>query len=53
MIDFQLAQVFEAAQICGTAVSLFPVSAETWTTVTSGQALLPAVSREGYGKVIC
>lgn len=53
MIDFQLAQVFEAAQICGTGVCLFPASAETWTTVASGQALLPEVSWEGYGKVIC
>lgn len=53
MIDFQLAQVFEAAQICDTAVSLFPASAEIWNTVASGQAMLPEVSWEGYEKVIC
>lgn len=53
MIDFQLARVFVAARICGTGVSLFPASAEIWSTVASGQALLPEVSWEGYGKVIC
>lgn len=53
MIDFQLARVFVAARICGTGVSLFPASAEIWSTVSSGQALLPEVSWEGYGKVIC
>lgn len=47
MTDFQLAQVFEAAQVCDTGVSLFPALAEIWSTVASGQALLPEVVWEG------
>lgn len=35
MIDFYLAQMFEATQICGTGVSLFPTSAETWEQISS------------------